>query len=108
MAINELNSPGDPSREPKTRNHEGVDWGLFVFLALGIVALLVPYISIPFVGVYSAAVVAVAVFVLWVMVMPTTCMSGGLICSLVAMAIFFNTIGLVLAAVIRFLVSLFS
>ena len=52
--------------------------------------------------------VAIAVFVLWATVMPTTCMSGGLICSLVAMAVLFNTIGIVLAAVIRFVVSLFS
>ena len=106
MTTEELNN--EPSEELNAQNYEGVDWGLFVFLALGIVALLVPHISIPFIGLYWATVVAVAVFVLWLMVMPTTCMSGGLICSLVAMAIFFNTIGLLLAAVIRFVVSLFS
>ena len=108
MAAEELNGPDAPSKGLNAPNHDTVDWGLIVFLALGIVALLVPHISIPFVGVYWAAVVAVAVFVLWGTVMPTTCMSGGLICSLVAMAIFFNTTGLVLAVVIRFVVSLFS
>lgn len=40
--------------------------------------------------------------------MPTTCMSGGLICSMVAMMVLFNTFGILLAAAIPFVVSLFS
>jgi hypothetical protein len=67
-----------------------------------------PHSAISLVGLNWAAVVAVAVFFVWVTVMPTTCMNGGLICSIVAMAVLFNTIGIVLAAVIRFVVSLFT
>lgn len=108
MTTDESNTYGERSDELRPQNYEGIDWGLIVFLTLGIAALLLPYISIPFVGVYWAAVVAIAVFVVWVTVMPSTCMNGGLICSLVAMAVLFNTIGIVLGAAVRFLVSLFS
>lgn len=107
MTLDESKVPHEPSDESHAPSYEGVDWGLFIFLTLGVVALLLPHISISFVGLYWAGVVAVVVFVVWVTVMPTTCMSGGLICSLVAMAVLFNTLGIVLAAGIRFVVSLF-
>ena len=108
MTLDESKVPLEPSDESQAPSNEGMDWGLVIFLTLGVVALLLPHISIPFVGLYWAAVVAVVVFVVWVTVMPTTCMSGGLVCSFVAMAVLFNTLGIVLAAGIRFVVSLFS
>lgn len=84
------------------------DGGLIVFLALAALVLLSPHIAIVFVGLYWAAVIAVGVCALWVTVMPTTCMNGGLICSCVAMAILFNTIAIVLGAIIGLVVSWFT
>ncbi|QDU12113.1 hypothetical protein V202x_55380 [Gimesia aquarii] len=105
MVTEKSNTCSEPSDEVPAQSYEGIDWGLAIFLVLGVVALLLPHVSIPFVGVYWAAAVAVVVFVVWNTVMPTTCMSGGLICSLVAMAVIFNTLGIVLAVVIRLIVS---
>jgi hypothetical protein len=89
-------------------NNDGVDWGLLVFLTLGVAALLSPYALIPFVGVYWAAAAAVGVLLVWFAVMQTTCINGGLICSLVALAILSNTIGIVIGATIRFAASLLA
>jgi hypothetical protein len=80
--------------------------GLLLFIVLANVAFWLPHVFTAFVGVYWGALVAVVVFVLWFGFMPTTCMSGGLICSMVAMLVLFNTIGVLLAAAIRFVVSL--
>lgn len=107
MTTDDSNATHEPSDEFSAQT-KGVDWALILFLSLGVAALLLPHISLPFVGAYWAAVLAVAIFALWVMVMPTTCMNGGLIFSLVAMAVLFNTVGIVLAAAIRFAVSLFT
>jgi hypothetical protein len=41
-------------------------------------------------GVYWAATVAAVVFGVWVSTMPCTCMSGGLLCSFVAMVKYHN------------------
>lgn len=108
MTKDQANASNERSEQLPVPDYEGMDWGVLIFLVLGVVALSLPYIATSFVGGYWAAAVAVAVLVLWFAVMPTTCMSGGLICSLVAMAIMFNTIGFVLVAAIRFVVSLFS
>jgi hypothetical protein len=108
MARDALNAQDEPDGELRSWERETVDWGLVVFLVLAVIALLLPHISISFGGVYWGAGVAVALFVVWGGMMPTTCMSGGLVCSLAAMLILFNTIGIVLAAIIRLVVSLFT
>jgi hypothetical protein len=82
------------------------DLGLYVFVALAFVALLTPGVTAAVWGVYWAAVIGILVFILWVFTMPTTCMSGGLVCSLAAMAIFFNAAVMLLLALVRFLFSL--
>lgn len=98
MTTDESNACGEPSEVLPPQTYEGIDWGVIVL----------PYVSIAWVGLYWAAAGAVGVFILWVTVMPTTCMNGGLICSLVAIAVLFNTIGFLLGAGVRFVVSLFS
>jgi hypothetical protein len=108
MTTDESMAPHKPGNDSPLAVSKRVDLGLTVFLALGAVACLLPHVSILFVGVYWAVLVATAVFVLWSAVMPTSCMNGGLICSLVAMAVFFNAIGIALGASIRFVVSLFT
>ena len=76
------------------------DWGdiagLLVFLLLALGALAAPHVALQFAGVYWAAAVAFGVFVAWIGVMPTTCMSGGLYASMIAIAILFNTIAIVM------------
>lgn len=89
-------------------NQKRFDWGLLLFIALGVAALVSPHCAILFAGLYWAAVVAVGVCALWVTVMPTTCLNGGLICSFAAMAILFNTIAIVLGAIIGLVVSWFT
>jgi hypothetical protein len=82
------------------------DVGLCVFLFLALVAILGPHIVAVVWGLYAAALVAIVVCVTWLVTMPTTCMSGGLVCSLAAMAILLNTIAVGLAALGRFVFSL--
>lgn len=108
MDLETPNTCSEPGDQFPTQNERGIDWGFALFLVLGVVALLLPSLSIPFVGVYWAAVVVVIVLVVWFTVMPTTCMSGGLICSLVALVILSSTLGIVLIAVARFIVSFYT
>lgn len=91
---------------PSTRNSPGMDWGLLQFVALGSLALVLPLVVALFTGVFWAAAVAMAVCVLWFTRMQTSCINGGMICSLMAIAVMCNTTGLVLAAGLRFLTSL--
>ena len=83
-------------------NPETPGMSLRWFLVLAIFAFLTPFLVIPFLGLYWGAAAAIAIFVLWVYLMPTTCMNGGLICSFVATMLLVNTICMVLFAVIRF------
>ena len=108
MVTDGSNAPDGPSSGQPSANDRTVDWGLLVFLALAALALVLPHASLSFVGVYWAALVAIAIFVLWFKVMQTTCMSGGFICSVVAMMVLFNTIAIVLVAMVRFVASQFS
>lgn len=98
----------DSQQAQDVRSHERMQWGLIVFLALGMCAILTPHATVWVAGVYWGAVLAGVVLIVWVMVMQTSCMNGGLICSLVAMIILSNSLGIVLAAVVRYLVSTFS
>jgi hypothetical protein len=98
MSKHDLDGSVEPGGGLPSASHGPVDYGLYVFFALGVLAVAAPQLSFIFGGPYWAALAAIAVFVLWISVMPTTCMSGGLYCSLVAMAILFNTLGIVLFA----------
>jgi hypothetical protein len=86
----------------------GASWyfGLAVYLALAVAAVLTPHVVAALWGVYWAATVATVVFGMWVSTMPCTCMSGGLLCSLVAMVIFVNAVVLLLASLGKALLSL--
>lgn len=77
------------------------DAGLLIFILLAVVALAIPHLALVFFGVYWSALIAVLVFILWVRTMPTTCRSGGLICSLVMLSIVGNTAGLTIVAIGR-------
>ena len=98
----------NPNATTKPASDRRLTLGPLLFFVLANVAFWLPHIMTSFVGVYWAALVAVVVFTLWVSFMPTTCMNGGLICSMVAMLVLFNTVGILLAAAIRFVVSLFA
>ena len=100
--------PDESNRDLHTQDNATVDWGLIVVLTLGLIPLLTPLIAIQYVGIYWAAVVAVVVFLIWCFVMPTTCMNGGLIFSILAMSLLFNTAIIITTAAVTFLISLFS
>lgn len=108
MTNDELQTADGGGGEPPFANVQAVDCTLLALLALGVLALGLTHAAMVFLGVYWAGVAAVGVFVLWFSLMPTTCMNGGLVFSLVAMAVLCNTIGVVVAAAIRFVISLFS
>jgi hypothetical protein len=96
------------SSESSPTQSGGTDWRLIAFVSIAIAALLGPHISLTFIGVYWSAALSVAIFAVWFSVMQTTCINGGMICSLFAMAILLNTIGLVFLAVVRLIVTLFT
>lgn len=75
--------------------------GLWVFMLLAVVAFAIPHVALIFFGVYWSALIAVLVLILWVRTMPTTCMSGGLICSLVMLCVVGNTAALTIVAIGR-------
>lgn len=108
MTTDNSEGPVGPGRGLRSADHQRVNYGLLLFFVLGVLAVAAPQLAFKFAGPYWAALAAVAVFVLWISVMPTTCMSGGLYCSLVAMTILSNTVVILLFAAIRFAVSLFS
>ncbi len=108
MTTDESNTCSEAIDDVPTHGYEGIDWGLIAFFLLGVTALGMPNISIAFLGVYWAAIVAVGIFAIWFTFMPTRCINGGLICSVVAIAVLVNTIGFVFGAVIRFVASLFG
>jgi hypothetical protein len=108
MTTDNSEGPVEPGKGLRSADHQPVEYRLLVFFALGVLAVAAPLIAFKFAGSYWAALAAAVVLVLWFSVMPTTCMSGGLYCSLIAMLIFFNTVGILLFAAIRFAVSLFS
>lgn len=93
--------PKIPDSKLSSENSESAGIGLPSFLAFAVLAYLMPFVVITFFGVYWGAGAAIVLFVLWVYVMPTTCMNGGLICSFVAMMLFVNTIAIVIFALIR-------
>lgn len=98
--------PNDPVAKEHSLVHRRVDAGLYAFLALGTIALLSPHVVIVLAGVYWAALFAVILLVLWFSLMQTTCMNGGRICSLVAMMVLVNTVAIVLAASLKYLIQL--
>lgn len=106
MANAESNTPHERGDGPATQNSPGVDRGLLQFVALGSLALVLPLVVAVFAGVFWAAAVSMAVCVLWFTRMQTTCMNGGMICSLTAIAVICNTTGIVFAAGLRFVTSL--
>jgi hypothetical protein len=102
MTSQPSNGPNRPGASPPTE----IDWSGITFLALGLFALLLPYICVPYVGLYGASAVAVVVFLAWAAVMPISCIGGHLLGSLVAMVMFFSTVALAVASLVRFVVSL--
>ena len=107
--VTQDSNAGDESKGGLTKvDHRSALLGLYLFLVFAIAALVLPHAALLFWGVYWAALAACIVFVVWFGVMPTTCMNGGLICSLVAIMVLFNTVGIVLVALVKFTVSLFS
>lgn len=99
--------PDESNRDLHTQDNTTVDWGLIIVLTLAIIAFLIPHISIFFGGIYWAAVLAVVVFLTWGFTMPTTCMNGGLIFSMIAMILLLNTFIFVAVAIVSFLEYLF-
>lgn len=89
--------------ELRSEDRKSAGMSLFRFLALAVLAYLIPLVVISFLGVHWGAGVAILIFVVWVYVMPTTCMNGGLICSFVATMLLVNAIALVVAALVRML-----
>lgn len=99
------------SDEPVASNGtspESTDHWLHVSLALALVALAAPHIVLWVCGVYWAVLVGLVVWIAWFATMPTTCVNGGFIFSLVGMSIALNATGLALLGVVKFVVSLVS
>jgi len=108
MVTQDSNARDESNGGLTTVNHRSALLGLYLFLVFASAALVLPHATLLFWGVYWAALAACIVLAVWFGVMPTTCMSGGLICSLVAIMALFNTVGIVLLALVKFTVSLFS
>lgn len=100
--------PDESNRDLHTQDNATVDWGLIVVLTLWLIPLLIPLFSFLYVGIYWAAILAVVALLIWCFVMPTTCMNGGLIFSILAMSLLFNTAIIITTAAVTFLISLFS
>jgi len=108
MSTDNITPPHEPNDQSLTLEKSGADWELIAFLALGLTAILLPFCLRPFVGIFWGALAAIGVNILWFKLMPTTCINGAFICSIVAMASLSNTIGFVLAAILRIVVFSFK
>jgi hypothetical protein len=97
------NNSHAPKESDNSENPDSQVMSFRWFLVLAVIAFLMPFLVIPLFGVYWGAATAIVVFMLWIYLMPTTCMNGGLICSFVATMLLVNTICMVVFSVIRFL-----
>jgi hypothetical protein len=83
------------------------DAGMIAYTICAAVAWGLPIaIGVSF-SIYWASVLAVLIFVTWIFVMPCTCQSGGLLSSLVAMALFITTVGYLVVAGVAFIGTVF-
>lgn len=80
--------------------------GFVVYLVFAVIALAVPFIVAVVCGIYWGALAAFIVLCVWGGLMPCTCMSGGLICSMIAALICIDTLLLLVLAAGKFLLSL--
>jgi len=95
--------PTESKQEPTPLSRESAEWGLYIFLALAVGALALPFAVLPIIGVYWTAVIAVVVCIIWFRVMPTTCINGAFVCSLMAMMILVNAISMIVIAIAHWL-----
>lgn len=91
-----------PSGSSQTIGNRG---GLLLaaFSISALVAIAIPSALLAVAGVYCAAVASIVIAALWFCLVPTTCRSGGYLCSLLAMPIFFNAIAFALFATAYFI-----
>ena len=89
-----------------TTSPEPIDRGLVVALVLAVVAIAAAPATLFIAGIYWAALVALAVFLLWTSTMPSSCMNGGFIFSLVMLALLGNVLGTSLMALAKLVISL--
>ncbi|MEI8018839.1 MAG: hypothetical protein WCH39_11620 [Schlesneria sp.] len=101
--VTDSNKTNRSDNELRSEDRQSAGMSLFGFLALAVIAFLVPFVVVPFFGVHWGAGAAISIFVFWVYVMPTTCMNGGLICSFVATMLLVNAIAFVVATLVRVL-----
>lgn len=84
------------------------DLGLIVYLLLAVGAIIAPHLIGAVYGLYWAAAAGAGVVILWLATMPVTCMEGGFISSMIAMAILGNGAVLIFAVLARLIRPLFS
>ena len=104
------NDPGKqchPPIPPKEENKILLAAGAICYLVLAAAAFLLPIFLTAKLGIYWGALIYFAVAAFWVIVMPCTCMSGGLISSMIAMPIALGGIIAPLCALVKFVRSLF-
>ena len=83
------------------------DAGMVAYLFCAMVALGLPIYVAATYSFYWACLAAVLIMILWVLVMPCTCRSGGFISAMIGCLIILNGCGYVLAAGVKFIRSLF-
>jgi hypothetical protein len=81
-------------------------WEWYLYLILAVLAIFGPAIVLPHVGLYWGALVYFTVAVLWLSTMPSTCMTGGLLCSMISMPIALAGLVVPLFAIGKFIMSL--
>ena len=79
-----------------------------IIFGLATLAVIIPALVYANFGIYWAALAYFLTMIIWGATMPCTCMSGGLIFSIIAMPIFFAGISVPTIAVIHFVLSLFG
>ncbi len=83
------------------------DAGMIAYAICAVVAWGLPIAIAVSLSIYWSSLLAVLIFVTWIIAMPCTCQSGGLLSSLVAMALFFTTLGYLVVAGIAFVGTFF-
>lgn len=84
------------------------DWGFIVYLLLAVGAITAPHVVAAMYGLHWAATTGAVVVILWSTTMPVTCMEGGLLSSMIAMAILCNAAVLIFASLARLVAPLFT
>ncbi len=93
---------------PEIDQPDSFDWGFIVYLLFVVGALTAPHLVGAVYGLYWAAAAGAGVVILWMATMPVTCMEGGLISSMIAMAILGNGAVLIFAVLARLIRLFFS